>query len=362
MGKGDRGRAEVSVKSPLEDWHGARGARLEGGCPLAYGDPAGEAAAIHAGAALWDRTDWGLRRVTGDTRLQFLHNYLTQEVRLEPGQGAYACAITVKGGMVSDVWVLVREEDVLAIVPPAGARALGQHLAKYALLARVTLEDLDGELALVSVVGPGSGGAVKAALGVDALPEGALAHATIPWRGGRVVVARGEPLLGAPQWDLLLPRERLVAACDALTGAGVAPVGEEAVRAARVEAGTPLFGVDLDERTIPLEAGLGERAVSYTKGCYVGQEVIARATHRGRVNRHLRGLLLTGSAEPVPTPAPLFLGEKEVGRLTTCARSSRLGAPAGLGLVHRKAEPGARVHVGAPGAELTAEVRELPWT
>ena len=142
---------------------------------------------------------------------------------------------------------------------------------------------------------------------------------------------------------------------EALRNAGAEPVSEAAAEILRVERGRPRYGVDLDETVIPQEAGLNERAVSFTKGCYVGQETVARLYYKGKPNRHLRGLRLTAPAEP---GAELRLGERTVGHLTSAVLSPARG-PIGLALVRREAEPGASVSVGEHGVE--AEVVELPF-
>ena len=133
------------------------------------------------------------------------------------------------------------------------------------------------------------------------------------------------------------------------------PISEQAAEIVRVEHGRPRYGVDLDDSVIPQEAGLNERAVSFTKGCYVGQETVARLHYKGKPNRHLRGLRLS---EPAPAGAELRLGERAVGRLSSSVISPTYG-PIGLGLVRREAEPGATVSVGEHG--VTAEVLELPF-
>jgi folate-binding protein YgfZ len=141
----------------------------------------------------------------------------------------------------------------------------------------------------------------------------------------------------------------------ALVAAGAAEAGEEDAEIVRVEQGRPRYGVDLDETVIPQEAGLNERAVSFTKGCYVGQETVARLFYRGKPNRHLRGLRLS---EPVEPGTPLRLGEKEIGRVTSAVVSPRFG-PIALAIVRREASPGDTVSVGDSGA--TATVAELPF-
>ena len=140
-----------------------------------------------------------------------------------------------------------------------------------------------------------------------------------------------------------------------LEAAGAVPVSEAAAEVLRVESGRPRYGVDLDQTVIPQEAGLNERAVSFTKGCYVGQETVARLHYRGKPNRHLRGLRLS---EPAPSGAELRLGEKVVGRLGSVVVSPRLG-PIALALVRREAAPGDRLAV--EGSAASAEVVELPF-
>jgi folate-binding protein YgfZ len=140
-----------------------------------------------------------------------------------------------------------------------------------------------------------------------------------------------------------------------LIAAGATEVSEAAAELVRVESGRPRYGVDLDENVIPQEAGLNERAVSFTKGCYVGQETVARLFYRGKPNRHLRGLKLSAPVEP---GTPVRLGEKEVGRVTSVAVSPVHG-PIGLALVRRQAEPGATLEAG--GGDVAAEVVELPF-
>jgi folate-binding protein YgfZ len=141
----------------------------------------------------------------------------------------------------------------------------------------------------------------------------------------------------------------------ALVAAGAAEVAEAAAEIVRIESGRPRYGVDLDDSVIPQEAGLNERAVSFTKGCYVGQETVARLFYRGKPNRHLRGLKLSAEVEP---GTPLLLGEKEVGRVTSVAVSPAHG-PIGLALVRRQAEPGSTL---SAGESATAEVVELPFS
>jgi folate-binding protein YgfZ len=311
--------------------------------------------ALREGAGLWVRDAWRLHRFGGAGRVEFLHKYCTQEVRLEPGRGAYGCVLTVKGATVGDLWVFIRDEDLLMVTAPAAAAGVAKHLGRYALFDTVSLDDVSDDLSLASVWGPKAGAVVADVLGVEIAD--ALAHSTVDWQGGEVVVARND-FADVPGYDLIAARGQSAELHAALAAAGAPQVSEEAVEQVRVEAGTPLFGADLTDSTIPIELGLTERAISFDKGCYMGQEVIARVTHRGRVNRHLRGLRLAADA-PVETPAPLHVGSKKVGSLTSCVRSPRVGAVVGLGLVHRKhMEAGTELTLGEGGP--VAIVCDLP--
>ncbi|MGE0711121.1 MAG: folate-binding protein YgfZ [Planctomycetota bacterium] len=315
-------------------------------------DVAAQQRAFREGAAVWERRGWQLRRWSGEKRLDFLHKYCTQEVRRPAGEGAYGCVLTVKGGTVGDLWALVRQDDLLVLCAPAAAEGLYAHLGRYARFDRVVMDDLSAEWRVLSVSGPRSGVVVAAATGAS-LPAGQLQHAAL----GEGVLVRDD-WLGAEGYDLIVAAAEAGGRLAALLAAGATEAADEALAAARIEAGVPLYGVDMDEGTIPVEAGLEERAIAYDKGCYTGQEVIVRIKHRGKVNRHLRGLLLPEGELPA-TPLPLFSGEKEVGPLTSAARSARLGRPVGLAILHRKYEPGTTLALGAPDGP-PAEIAALP--
>lgn len=354
----------MTIDTALTSWSAARGGAPGAAaiCPIArYGAGEGEYAALREGAGLWDGGAWGLLRFAGEDRLRFLNKYCTQDVKgLAPGAGAYACCLTVKGGMVADLRVTAREEDALVLVAPAAREALPRHLARYALFDEVAITPA-ADLALLRLRGPRAAEVAAGVLGsAPAGPE--HTHVSCAWSGGAgsdaqvvVVVA---PLGALPGLDLIVTAAAAPALADALVTAGATPVGSDALEQVRVEEGVPLFGVDLDERTIPLEAGLEARAISFSKGCYIGQEVIARVAHRGHVNRTLAAVRLDA---PGAAPLPLLKEGKEVGQATSVARSPRAGGWVGLGLLHRKhAPPGTVLQAGADGP--TATVLALPIT
>jgi folate-binding protein YgfZ len=295
---------------------------------------------------LLDRSGRGGIAVVGPDGAEYLQGQLTNDVEsLAVGDGQYAALLDRKGHMQTDMRVLrpATEEILLDFEPSARAAAL-RHLTMYSIGRDVQIVDSTEERAIVSLIGP-------RAAEIAATPP-------LPEFANEMASVAGIPVLavGTPQGiDLFLPsgeRDRLIAA---LTDAGAVEVSPEAVEIVRVEAGVPRFGAEMDTATMPAEAGIVEDAVSFTKGCYIGQETVARLHYKGKPNRHLRGLRLSGAAEP---GAALRLGEKEVGTLGGAVVSPALG-PIGLAIVRREAEPGTEIAVGEDG--VTAEVVALPF-
>jgi len=285
-------------------------------------------------AAGWvDHSDRGKLALSGEEAVAFLDSLLSQDIAAIPvGGGADATLLDPKGHMLAEVRVLRTDEELLLDCERIALQALFDALRNGSLGWKAALHKRTLECGLISVVGPCAAGA----------PPAEHTHALID--GTRHIRTR----LGV---DLLFQTrelERVKAGIDAV------PIGEDAYECVRIEAGIPRYGVELDASTMPQEAGLHERAVSFTKGCYVGQETVARLYWKGKPNRHLRRLRFS---EPVAAGAGLLLGEREVGRVASSAVSPRLG-PIGLAIVRREAEPGAQLRV--EGAAATATVGELP--
>jgi folate-binding protein YgfZ len=292
------------------------------------------------------REDSGLVAVTGPDAAEYLQGQLTNDVEaLAVGAGQYAALLDRKGHMQGDMRVLrPAEEELLLTTDAAALPAVLRHLTMYSVGRDVAVADLSAERALLSLLGPRS----AEVAGAPPLPEDACEA---------IAVAGNECLaVGTHEGiDLVCAAadgERLAAA---LRQAGAAEVSPQAVELLRIEAGVPRFGAEMGTETMPAEAGIVEDAISFTKGCYIGQETVARLHYKGRPNRHLRGLRLSGQAEP---GAALRLGEKEVGRLGSAGVSPALG-PIGLAILRREAEPGAELAVGEDG--VTAEVVALPF-
>jgi folate-binding protein YgfZ len=296
---------------------------------------------------LLDRSERGKLVVSGAEAGDYLQGQLTNDVEaLEAGDGLYAALLDRKGHMQGDLRVLRpgAEPDLWLDTEPEAIEAVRRHLQTYKIGRDVEVADVGGERAILSLIGPR---AVEIA-GSAALPENACEAVTI---AGAPCLAVGT----AAGVDVFAPASERDRVGDALLGAGAVEVSPAAAEIVRIETGRPRFGAEMGTATMPAEAGIVERAVSFTKGCYIGQETVARLHYKGRPNRHLRGLRLSALA---PAGAPLRLDEKEVGTLGSAAISPAFGA-IGLAILRREAEPGATVAVGEDG--VTAEVVALPF-
>jgi tRNA-modifying protein YgfZ len=295
---------------------------------------------------LLDRSDRGKLAIGGGEAIEYLQGQLTNDVEaLAPGEGQYAALLDRKGHMQADMRVLRTGPDEIWIdTEPEALAAARRHLEMYKIGREVAIADLTAERAILSLIGPRS---VEVA-GTAALPEHASEVAKV---AGIECLAVGT----ADGIDLVAKAGGAMDLRGALSGAGAVEVGVEAPEVLRIEAGTPRFGAEMSSETMPAEAGIVERAVSFTKGCYIGQEPVARLHYKGRPNRHLRGLELTA---PAAAGASLSLGEKEVGRIGSACVSPARG-PIALAIVRREAEPGAELAVGEDG--VTARVIDLPF-
>jgi tRNA-modifying protein YgfZ len=301
-------------------------------------------AAMREGVALVDRSESGKLALTGPEAKAFLDGQVTNEIEaLEPGQGCYAALLTHKGKMLADLRVIDTGVELLLLCERSALQALFDTIRRYKIGFDCELHKRTVERGLLSLIGPG-------ALRTEGLTSDSQEHDNV----------RGE--IGGAEVLLIRTDVGVDVVCDsadtervksALIQAGATEVDEATAEVLRVERGRPRYGVDLDDSVIPQEAGLNERAVSFTKGCYVGQETVARLFYKGKPNRHLRGLRL---GEEVQPGTELRLGEREVGRLTSVARSPRLG-PVGLAIVRREAQPGDVLDAGG----VSATVVELPF-
>jgi len=305
---------------------------------------------ITEACGLLDRSERGKLALTGNDARSFLQGQVTNDVEAIPaGRGCYAAFLTPKGKMLGDLRVLATDDELLLDTERIALQGLFNMIRRFSIGYDVDLHKRTLERGLLSLVGPGA----AAAAGAGDLPHDEHAHAVVdvPGTGLRARAIRTDVGI-----DLLCNAGEVDALRDALENAGVPVIAEAAVECLRIERGRPRYGVDLDDSVIPQEAGLNESAVSFTKGCYVGQETVARLYYRGKPNRQLRGLRLSRPASPGDE---LLLEGRVVGHLTSVAESPRLG-PIALALVRREAPPGSTVAV-AGGGGVTAEVIELPF-
>jgi tRNA-modifying protein YgfZ len=288
-------------------------------------------------AGLVERSERAKFVVRGGEAVDFLQGQVSNDVEsLAPGTGCYATILNHKGKLRTDLRIL-RGEDFLWLDTEAIGHAVLRHmLVTYTLGRDVQWEDLTEDHAILSLIGPGAD---------DLAPEAPPQDEHSFTDSGAGLWVRTD--LGL---DVLCGTRR---ADELRTELGVEEVSEEAAECLRIESGRPRLGIDMDAETMPQEAGINERAVDFEKGCYVGQETVARLHWRGKPNRHLRGLRLS---EPVERRTELMLGEKVVGRVSSTCVSPRFG-PIALALVRREAAPGDTVRAGSANAEVV----ELPF-
>lgn len=327
--------------------------------PADYGDAAAEHRAVMTGAGLVDRSMLGKATVTGRDRAAFLQGMLSNDVKaLTPGRGCPAAFLDAHGKVVSLLVVYALEDRMLLELPAGSTEKFLQAIDKFLISEKAYFEGSDEAYAIVAVQGPKAAEVLSRVSGAT-LELAPYAHAEVSMGGAPVrVVSRTEAVTaGFHCWTA---PEHAAAVWKALRDGGAVPVGADAAEILRVEAGIPLYGPDVDDSLILPETRL-DALVSYTKGCYIGQETVARVKYRGHINRGLSGLVLSG--DQVPAPGDLVVEDgKEVGRITSAVRSIALGRPIALGLIRREHfEPGRPVSVRIGDALVPAHVAALPF-
>ena len=295
-----------------------------------------------ATAVLIERTGRGLLRLIGKDPVGMLNAVLTNSVPPGANPGTYALLLNPKGRVQADLRVLRSGEDVLADTEPEGAGAAREILGRYAPFSRVRLEDLSDVWSVLGLYGPGAGDLI----GGLALSEHQTAEVEI---GGETLLAAGVAT-PTPGYDLIGPAQAVARAREGLIELGATPTGPDAYETARVEAGIPRFGADLTPENFPGEAGILDRAVDFKKGCYPGQETVARMHYRGHPNRTL--YRISSSGGPLAPNTPILQGGKNVGKITSVAPSPVDGASLALCYLSRNTDfdapltaAGSEVHV-----------------
>ena len=377
---------------PLHEFHHDLGAQFAGlnGAEVVndYGDWLAEYAALRRGAGVLDLSFRSRICLTGADRVRFLHGQVTNDVKkLRVGEGCYAALTTHKGKMESDLNIFRLADELLLDFEPGLAEKISQRLGKFIVADDVQIVDVAPDYGLLSVQGPKAEEIVRALglFGWGERPREPLNSVKIsdPTLGEIYLV--NHPRLGLRRhvaalesadvsahsktsngFDLFIPNQSLVAMADKLVNAvkqvGGWICGWQAFETARIEAGVPRFGADMDETNLPLECGIENRAVNYNKGCYIGQEVINRIHSLGHVNRELRGLRLAGDLPALPARLDkLFFNGKEVGYLTSVVKSPEFGNIA-LGYVRREANQiGTELTLRMTAGESSVKIVVLPF-
>jgi len=319
--------------------------------------------AVRASAGLFDLDRVGLV-FTGGDRATFLHNMLSNDIlSLRPGTGCYATLLTRESKIVADADVLCMEESIRLSLDAHVADRARQHLERFLVADDVEIENRAEADVLLGVHGPRAAQILEAAAADVRLPEKELDHVAATIAGSAVRIARSQ-WTGELGFDLVAPRAQAEAVSQALLRGGeplgLRHAGSVAADVLRIEAGVARVDVDFDETNLVLEAGL-ERGIHFRKGCYLGQEIVERASARGHVNKRLVGIRIAGERTPRRDDRILRSGA-EIGRVTSGAFSPYLRQPIALGYVKRDAiAPGTPIEVETAEGEAAGEVTELPF-
>jgi folate-binding protein YgfZ len=356
----------------LHEFHANLGAQFAGvnGMELVdhYDDPAAEHAALRDTAGVLDLSFRGRLCLTGTDRQRFLNGQVTNNVKdLAAGEGCYAALVTAKGKFQSDLNIYILPDEILLDFEPGLSEAVSQRLDKYIIAEDVQVVDVAPHYGLLSVQGPQAEAVVA---GVDlglTLPLKAMSFTTATDPDPGEIYCINQPRLGTKGFDLFVPTAGLRTVADKLMVAAKAVGGRvcgwQALETARIEAGIPRYGADMDETNLAPEAGIDTRAISYTKGCYIGQEVIARIRTYGQVARTLRGLRLADDLKCLPKRGDKLLHDgKEVGYITSALASPTFKANLALGYVRREHnQTGTQLTLRTAEGESGARIVELPF-
>lgn len=314
---------------------------------------------VRSAAGLIDLPNLGLLRVSGQDRVRYLQNMLSNDIkRLRPGQGCYATLLTNQGRMQSDMYVYAFEEEFLIECPPSGKQRVLENLIRYLVSDIVQMEDYSEKLQAVSLQGPGSRPAAEKCLNQSLDGMEPLEHRSAEHSGDRHIIIRRDRT-GCGGYDIWTPRTENAAFRNRCMENGAQPVRHEALNWLRTEAGIPWYGVDMDHRHLPLEFGL-HSAVSLNKGCYRGQEIMARITYRGHLRKKFVGIAVHGERTPAPGTEVTNQGST-IGEVTSAAFSPRLESALALAIIKIEfSEPGTAVEFACGGAMIPGRVVRLP--
>lgn len=358
----------MAKQSALKARHQGNGAEFteEDGwiVPLRFSDPVQEYYAVRSALGLLDLCHRALLRFSGPDRTSFLQGMVSNDVRkLVPGHGVHAAVLDIQGKILADTRILCTEDSFLVDLWESRKETILSHLHRYLIADEVEITDLSGQYGVVSLQGPKAPSLLERLMPKGEIPARELDHRTWPIGKAEVRFVRSTHT-GEEGYDLWIGTDHLLEAVSFVHDLGkpfpLQWVGIQAQEILRIEAGLPRYGIDMDEDNLLLETGL-DRAVSFDKGCYLGQEVVERIRSRGHINKKLVGMVLEGDTLP-ERGSTIWAGEKELGRITSSALSPAMKRPLALGYVHRDyAQPGTRVTIHGDGKTIPAEVSSLPF-
>lgn len=320
--------------------------------------------AVRQGVGVIDLSHRGRLRLTGRDRAAYLHRIISNDVEgLAVGEGNYATILTNRGKIIADMKVYVFEDFIGIETNSETTSSLYQELDKYLIADDVTIEDFTERTGAVGVHGPKSAELLQEVYGFNVEHLSEYHNIVHEIDGRRIICARANET-GEVGYNLCTASESMEWLWDTTLTKGreydAQPIGLTALNTLRIEAGIPRYGAELDDSIFPGEAEL-EGAISYEKGCYIGQEIVARMKYRGHPNRLLRGFEITGDTLP-QSGDRLFDGDKEIGRLTSAVVSSTLGKTVGMGYVRiAYADEGSQVEIETADGRVSATVRLLPF-
>ena len=346
--------------TPLLDLHQAASANLleEAGCqiPASYGNPVAEHLACRETAVAIDLSHRGNLCFSGPDTDEFLHRMLSNRVKeLLPGEGAYNTFLTRQGKFISDMYLYKFESSVVASVAPGMAGILAEEIDRFIIMDQVEVTDETEASFCIGLFGPDSAEIItKAGMGAPSTEEHGHTNSS------RIMIAR-ELWTGEDGYLLLGPRDEAESVWRVLTESGAKPAGVATLESLTLEAGVPLFGKDMTSAVNPMQAGLEEKAIDFDKGCYIGQEVIAKIKYLGQVNRGLVGLKIGGEITP-EAGAAVYSDEKNIGSITRSAYCPTTDAILAFSYLPRtQMEPGTHVIVDCLGGDAEATVESLPF-
>lgn len=356
-----------SVSLTLHEFHHAQSATFQsvnGQEVVAhYGDATAEYAALKQSVGLLDFSFRSRVCLIGADRIRFLHGQVTNDVkRLRGGEGCYAALTTAKGKMQSDLNIFNLQEELLLDFESGLTALVSERLNKYIVADDVQVVDVAPHYGLLSVQGPKAAVVLQSIGRFDRLPDKPLTIVSIADATTGDWYVANHARVGSVGYDIFVPDAALETAVNKLLTAvksvGGSACGWDAFEIARLEAGIPRFGVDMDESHLASECGIENRAISYSKGCYIGQEVLNRIHSMGHVNRELRALHISTDVQNLPKRGDkLFHDGKEVGHLTSVAFSPELKCGVALGYVRRESNAvGNVLQVRADAREFAAKI------